>query len=155
MLKMSAITSKNYNDELMTLVDATTLLPIHRGDMRNTSRGERYVVTGGRAPHKPESSGKIWCTLTPFDSFAQSMQSAREAEGEAPYYAPYLTTCWAELSPAEQAEWIERGATEFYPSVIDAKWHRLDFQHAQAPETISAINAVRRKAIKAAMAKRR
>ena len=23
-------------------------------------RGESYVITGGRPPHKPESTGKVW-----------------------------------------------------------------------------------------------
>jgi len=143
------ITSKNYAGETMTLVDKTTLLPITEGDVRTTSRGDVYAVTGGRAPHNENSTGKVWCTLTPFGSFAVSMRDQREPA----YSADELATCWRELSASEQAEWVASGSMEYYPSVIDALWV-ADFAHAEAPETIRRINGARRKAIKAAMAKR-
>jgi hypothetical protein len=167
------ITSQNYAGQTMTLVDATTLQPINEGDVRTTSRGDNYAVTGGRAPHKPESSGKVWCCITPFSSFAQSMQSAREEAGEPAYSAGDLATCWRELSAAEQAEWAERGSMEYYPTVIGAKWHALQpdrdniagatpgasssllDEHAEAPSTITRINLARRKARRVALAKRR
>jgi hypothetical protein len=211
MLNMTKpITSKDYAGRTMTLVDATTLQPINERDVRTSSRGDQYVVNGGRAPHKPESSGKVWVSLTPFGSFAASMRDQREPA----YSEAELATCWGELSASEQAEWADKpGSMEYYPTVIDAKWHALqpdrdniagatpgassvladeadlslgpvpcvvcgkpvrrmyerhrycsvacwdadpaNAEHAMAPSTISRINATRRKAIKAAMAKRR
>lgn len=55
-----AITSKNYDGEAMTLVDEATFQPIMEGDVRASRDGETHRVVGGRAPHKPESSGKVW-----------------------------------------------------------------------------------------------
>lgn len=55
------IKSKDYTDEPMTLVDEATFAPICEGELRPTSRGEQHHVTGGRAPHTPNSSGKVWC----------------------------------------------------------------------------------------------
>jgi hypothetical protein len=112
------ITSTNYAGETMTLVDKTTLLPITEGDVRTTSRGDVYAVTGGRAPHNENSTGKVWCTLTPFGSFAVSMRDQREPA----YSADELATCWRELSASEQAEWVASGSMEYYPGVVDALW---------------------------------
>lgn len=168
------ITSRDYADRVMTLVDATTLQPINEGDVRTSSRGEQYAVNGGRAPHKPESAGKVWCSFTPFGNFAASLRDQREPA----YSDAELAACWGELSASEQAEWAEKpGSMEYYPSVIGAKWHALqpdraniagatpgasfvladeaDFPHAEAPETIRRINITRRKARRAALVKRR
>lgn len=151
------ITSTNYAGETMTLVDAVTLQPISEGEVRLASRHEDYVVRGGRAPHKPESTGKVWVSRTPFAMFAQSMLSVRLSAGQPHYSAAELERCWGELSRDEQAEWAAHETIEFYPSVIDAKWHArspLD-DHAEAPTTITRINHARRLARRAALAKRR
>lgn len=52
------ITSTDYQGEAMTLVDENTFAPILVGEVR-TSREERYAIVGGRAPHKPGSSGRV------------------------------------------------------------------------------------------------
>lgn len=57
------ITSTNWAGEAMTLVDEQTLTPIREGDIRTTRGDEQHRVTGGRAPHKPGSSGKVWTAL--------------------------------------------------------------------------------------------
>jgi len=109
------IKSKNYDGEAMTLVDEKTFKPIREGDERTSSRGEVWIVTGGRAPHTINSSGKVWCRALLMDH-----------------------------------------TSEFYPSVIDAKWmhdtslaaHAAVTTHAEAPEMIRAVNKARRTATK-------
>lgn len=167
------ITSKNYANEAMTLVDEDTFAPICTGDLRITSRNQTYHVTGGRAPHKESSSGKVWCVLTPYDNFSESMRFAREEAGGKPYSEGELATCWGDMSNEERREWVVPGSMEFYPAVIKAKWmhdatlaayrkvdalnkggatpgasHVLldEFEHAEAPSTISAVNRARGKA---------
>lgn len=34
--------------------------PVFEGTKLTCSRGEVYVVTGGRPPHKPGSTGRVW-----------------------------------------------------------------------------------------------
>lgn len=34
--------------------------PIKEGDTLKTFRGEKVIVTGGKAPHKSSSTGKVW-----------------------------------------------------------------------------------------------
>lgn len=34
--------------------------PVHEGAKLACSRGEVYEVTGGRPPHKPGSTGRVW-----------------------------------------------------------------------------------------------
>lgn len=55
------IKSKNYAGEAMTLVLEDDGQPVEAGMILTSGRGERYRVTGGRAPHKPGSTGKVWC----------------------------------------------------------------------------------------------
>lgn len=154
------IKSVDYTSEVMTLVDEKTFAPISAGDLRITSRNDTYAVTGGRAPLKPNSTGKVWCVLQAFDHFCQSMQSARDEAGAKPYTLAELATCWGELSAVEQREWRVKDVREFHPSVIGAKWMhdstlaahadaQRTFPHAEAPETISAINKARQKARRA------
>ena len=57
---MSEITSKNYDGTLCKLIDADTGEPVQVGDIRTSGNGERFVVTGGRAPHKDSSSGRVY-----------------------------------------------------------------------------------------------
>jgi hypothetical protein len=34
--------------------------PVVIGETLSTGRGDRYVITGGRAPHKPSSTGRVF-----------------------------------------------------------------------------------------------
>ena len=36
---------------------------VHQGFVALSHRGERWVITGGRAPHKESSSGRVYATL--------------------------------------------------------------------------------------------
>lgn len=68
-MKPKRITSRNYADQPMTLLDETTFAPIHEGDVRTLRDGELHKVTGGRAPHKENSSGKVWTTALSNDGW--------------------------------------------------------------------------------------
>ena len=46
--------------ELKTLINSKTLEPVRMGETIQCSRGESYTITGGRAPHKPSSTGRVW-----------------------------------------------------------------------------------------------
>lgn len=54
------IQSKNYDDQICVLVDQETGKMLSNGDTVKTFRGEYLRLTGGRAPHKPSSEGKVW-----------------------------------------------------------------------------------------------
>lgn len=57
---MTTITSKNFDGQLCTLVRVATGQPFAAGDIAELRDGVQVRVIGGRAPHKPESSGKAW-----------------------------------------------------------------------------------------------
>lgn len=56
-----AIVSTNYAGVPMILADEKSGRWIETGDTVVTFRGDAYVCVGGRAPHKPGSTGKVWC----------------------------------------------------------------------------------------------
>lgn len=56
------ISSKNYAGEDCVLVCQKTGKIILKGETRESFRGEIATVTGGRAPHKPYSEGKVYVT---------------------------------------------------------------------------------------------
>lgn len=43
------------------LVDSETKSPISEGAVRSDFRGEKWIVTGGTPPHKPSSTGRVFC----------------------------------------------------------------------------------------------
>lgn len=45
------------------LVDAVTGSTINVGAVRESGRGERYVVSGGEPPRHSASTGRVWCYL--------------------------------------------------------------------------------------------
>ena len=55
------VTSVGYDGKLWLLVheDASTQ-GVYEGEAVRSYRGEDCVLTGGRAPHKPGSTGKVW-----------------------------------------------------------------------------------------------
>jgi len=55
------ITGKNWAGELMVMVRESTNQAVVRGDRAVSSRGEQYVILGGRPPHKPSSTGRVYC----------------------------------------------------------------------------------------------
>ena len=44
----------------MRLINTTTRQPINTGAIVQDFRGQRWVLEGGRPPHKPSSTGFIW-----------------------------------------------------------------------------------------------
>ena len=44
----------------MQLINKTTGQPVKTGDIVQDSTGQRWVLEGGREPHKPSSSGFVW-----------------------------------------------------------------------------------------------
>jgi hypothetical protein len=54
------IQSKDYAGRTCTLVSTKTGKPVMQGDLAPLSGAHNCIVSGGRAPHKPSSSGKVW-----------------------------------------------------------------------------------------------
>lgn len=46
-----------------TLYHKQTNQPVVVGTVMKDTNGEAHVITGGRPPHKPSSSGRIWYQL--------------------------------------------------------------------------------------------
>jgi hypothetical protein len=53
------IQSKDYDGRICTLVNVKTGLPIENGAVVMLD-GKPVTVTGGRAPHKSSSTGRVW-----------------------------------------------------------------------------------------------
>jgi hypothetical protein len=56
---MDRITGLNYANQVCILVDENDE-PVVMKTAYRTFRGDEWQVTGGRAPHKPSSQGKVW-----------------------------------------------------------------------------------------------
>lgn len=56
---MDRITSLNHQNQVCILVDENDEPGVMKIAYR-TFRGDAWQVTGGRAPHKPSSEGKVW-----------------------------------------------------------------------------------------------
>ena len=56
------VTSVGYDGKLWLLLreGGTALNAVREGETVRSYRGEDCVLTGGRAPHKPGSTGKVW-----------------------------------------------------------------------------------------------
>lgn len=52
------ITSQDYTGTACTLTHNGQ--PVNSGEILETNDGDQYRITGGRAPHKPSSTGKVW-----------------------------------------------------------------------------------------------
>lgn len=46
--------------EMKTLRNMTTGEPVRIGDTVTDFRGDTATIKGGRAPHKPGSTGRVW-----------------------------------------------------------------------------------------------
>lgn len=57
------ITDKNYTGKMYRLVRDADGSPVMRNVWMKSSRGEEYQITGGRAPHKEGSTGRVFCGL--------------------------------------------------------------------------------------------
>lgn len=55
-----AIVSRDFDNKEMVLINEKTGKTINAGDTAKDFKGGPVVVTGGRAPHKLSSTGKIW-----------------------------------------------------------------------------------------------
>lgn len=67
-------------DDNWVLVDDMTGWPVRIGDVRESNRGETYVVTGGRPPLHLSSTGRIYVALggaAPTTEFFPSVFNAR------------------------------------------------------------------------------
>lgn len=54
------IESKDYQGRAHYLKNVRTGQPVTRGQTLQDFRGERAAIVGGRAPHKPSSTGHIY-----------------------------------------------------------------------------------------------
>lgn len=55
------VTSVGYDGKRWLLLrEDVTERGVRKGETVRSYRGEDCVLTGGRAPHKPESTGKVW-----------------------------------------------------------------------------------------------
>ena len=93
-----AITHGNWTLEHM---DGT---PVMSGEMLETHNGDQYRITGGRPPHKPSSTGRVW------------------VEGGGEFFPTVFDLRWMEFvpatlpdsvprTPASQAMYIDEGGT--------------------------------------------
>lgn len=93
-----AITHGNWTLERL---DGT---PVCIGETLSTGGGDRYIITGGRPPHKPASTGRVW------------------VEGGGEYFPTVFDLRWMEFTPApipdsvprtpaSQAMYIDEGGT--------------------------------------------
>jgi hypothetical protein len=57
---LMTITSKNHDGIVCTLVNVKTGQPVKVGDDANLRDEPGFVISGGRAPHKPGSTGRVW-----------------------------------------------------------------------------------------------
>ncbi|NDF15536.1 hypothetical protein EB061_09470, partial [bacterium] len=77
--KCDEIYDDNWDDKEVMLVFEKTLKPVCIGQKVKDFRGDYAVVTGGRAPHKPSSEGKVW---------------VREGTSEREYYPSVFGLKW-------------------------------------------------------------
>lgn len=56
---MQPITSVGYDGKKWLLIDEVTQRSVKIADVRKDFRGETGRVHGGRAPHKPSSTGRV------------------------------------------------------------------------------------------------
>lgn len=56
---MQPITSTGYDGKKWLLIDEVTQRSVKIADVRKDFRGETGRVHGGRAPHKPSSTGRV------------------------------------------------------------------------------------------------
>ena len=54
------INNIGYDGKLWLLLREDATQGVYEGQTVRSFRGESYVITGGRPPHKPESTGKVW-----------------------------------------------------------------------------------------------
>ena len=54
------IQSRDWQGNTLTLVNEVTGCAVQAGDVLEDFRGDPVTVTGGKAPHKPGSTGKVW-----------------------------------------------------------------------------------------------
>lgn len=90
-----------HGDWTLERMDGT---PVCIGEMLETHRGDRYTITGGRPPHKPASTGRVW------------------VEGGGEYFPSVFDLTWVEFklpplpdsvprTPASQAMYLDEGGT--------------------------------------------
>lgn len=60
MSNVKIVTGKDWAGKVRTLVYAQDGAPVCTGDLLVSS--ENYIVTGGSAPHKPGSTGRVYVT---------------------------------------------------------------------------------------------
>ena len=54
------INNIGYDGKLWLLLREDATQGVYEGQTVRSYRGEDCVITGGRPPHKPESTGKVW-----------------------------------------------------------------------------------------------
>lgn len=72
-------------DDTWALIDDMTGWPVRVGDIRESNRGDTYVVTGGRPPLSLASTGRIYVAL-------------RGAEPTTEFYPSVFGASWVDLA---------------------------------------------------------
>ncbi len=76
------IQSKNYNGTMCTLVAVKGGKPLFKGDgVKLRGEPDEWFIVGGRAPHTPSSTGKV---------YVQNRKTAQQAE----YYPGVVDAQW-------------------------------------------------------------
>jgi hypothetical protein len=83
------------------LVHQVSGTPVCVGETLSSGRGDRYTITGGRPPHKPASTGRVW------------------VEGGGEYFPSVFDLEWRESpeptlerAPDTNAEYVAHGGTQ-------------------------------------------
>ena len=78
------IESKDYAGRTCRLVNVKTGAPVTKGDVATLRDQPGWVISGGRAPHKPGSTGRVW---------VQDPRTSAEQE----YFPGVVDTQWMPL----------------------------------------------------------
>lgn len=68
---------------------------VHQGFVALSHRGERWVITGGRAPHKESSSGRVYATL-----YAPASPDVSDVH-ESQFFPGVFDLVWVPPTPAK------------------------------------------------------
>lgn len=77
---------------------------VGQGFVALSHRGERWVITGGRAPHKESSSGRVYATLyAPASPDVSDVRHAVRAIHDVEFFPGVFDLVWVPSTPAKTA----------------------------------------------------
>ena len=77
--------SKNWEDKECKLVSRETGEELNINDVVITGRGDVFKIQGGRAPHKPSSTGRVYVTNV-------------EEDWKGEYFPTVIDACWVTVN---------------------------------------------------------